>query len=358
MFKLAKFVRATKGLDITLLGWERRLGEGKETYLDFDVPKEYVLKGGGYGGASVRARYVLWMFRIFFRSLKYRRGDLVWALGFESAFPALLAGRVRGFDVIFDDADRFSLLFPLPKVIKGIVASLERWTSRRVAVHVIPGVERYDFESSRFYLLRNMPSEVEIETARMLYQQRTWPKAALMININGWLGSGRGMSVALALSKRLQGADVGFLMAGKLDCDEAKELAKRPQVHYLGEVSNAEALSTYYASDYVFTYYKPDSVINRFAESNKWGDAFKTGVGIIVNKEVATAAYVVNGGAAISVEYDDLDGLVAAIEMALHDKSLVLGHKAASSELGTKYGYYESQLKQLFRKLEVGHGVG
>ena len=97
--------------------------------------------------------YFLWMLKVFFNSFSIKKDDVVWALGFESAFPLLLMSKIKGYKVYFDDADRFSMLFKLPKILTNVIAYLEKITSRNSFKHIIPVKERYQFDSDRFFLL-------------------------------------------------------------------------------------------------------------------------------------------------------------------------------------------------------------
>lgn len=347
LFKLAKFLNSN-GFSIKHVGWERIEREKEETELDFTIDKKIILNGGGYGGSKVKAMYFLWMFKVFLFSFTIKSKDTVWALGFESAFPLLFASKMKGYKVYFDDADRFSMLFNFPKVLTKIVQYLEKITSRNVCKHIIPVRERYDFSSKKFQVLQNNPSESEVKQGEEIYKSMQWLQKDIVININGWLGNGRGMIIALELANNLQEYDsIGFILAGKLDCDAAKELSKRKEVQYLGEVNNATALASYFASDFVFTYYDPKNPINRYAASNKWGDALMTGTGIIVNKEVETAQIFRNENCAISFNYDDVNSLTEKFRLLLNNRDEVNKIKNNIVDLSIKYSYFESQLKNI-----------
>lgn len=353
LFKLVKFVQANYRFEIHHYAWERIPGESTEDQLDFEVHKKIIQRGGGYGGSKIKYKYFIWMFVSFFKCLRISKKDTVWALGFESAFPAMLASKIKGFKVIFDDADRFSLLFNFPKPIKKTIQFFERITSRKVFFHVIPGTERYDFESSRFFILKNMPSQSEIAKAREIFTGKMWGEGDVVVNVNGWLGGGRGMSTIFQSAKAVLGTNIKFIMVGKLDCDAAHEMAKLENVKYTGSVSNAEALSTYLSSDFVFTYYDPATVINTFAESNKWGDAIKIGIAIIVNKEVVTAGYLNDAGVTISLPYDDHISLTEKLMYFAEHQDELEALKNKTGDISNKYGYYEEQLKSLFNKISV-----
>ncbi|ARN70863.1 hypothetical protein BST91_03970 [Nonlabens tegetincola] len=197
-----------------------------------------------------------------------------------------------------------------------------------------------------------MPSESEIKKAEILYQTMDLIKASVVINVNGWLGSGRGMKTALRLCENLKDKDVAFILAGKLDCPEAEIISKKPNVQYIGQVSNSKALATYLASDFVFTYYDPNSVVNTLAASNKWGDALKMGIGVIVNSEVITANYLDQAGVTITYNYQDSTSLTHKICELLDNPDSIKKIKSNSRNLSTKFGYFEDQLNNLFYEAE------
>ncbi|WP_299215932.1 hypothetical protein [uncultured Dokdonia sp.] len=346
LYKLALLLHKIQCPKITHVGWERLLGEQEEHRIDFNIDKKILLKGGGYGSGR-KYLYLLWVIKVFFYSFTIKRNEIVWALGFESAFPLLLASKIKGFTLCFDDADRFSMLIK-NSYLRRCIKVLEVFTSRRVYKHVIPSFERYNFKSNTFYLVTNVPSEDVLQEARRIYDQKDWKDFALTININGWLSKSRGIAIALQVCDRLKNHDIGFIMAGKLDCEEAILLSQRDNVQYLGEVSNEEALASYYASDLVFTYYDPISEINRHAASNKWGDALKTGIGILVNKEVISAQKLIDQEVAIGLAYDDIEGLLIEIKALSANKNRLEAIKKKALNLGKDVPYFNANIRKIF----------
>ncbi|GGH35348.1 hypothetical protein IA57_07500 [Mangrovimonas yunxiaonensis] len=356
LYKISNYIHQNnRQLDIVHIGWERNIGERDEIYLDYDIEKKIILKGGGYGGSKIKLFYFLWIIKSFYTCLKLKKTDVVWALGFESAFPALLASKFKSFQVIFDDADRFSMLFPFPKPIKLIIEFFEKITSRNVYKHIIPVIERYNFKSDNFYILQNFPSKSEILEAKKIYNKTTYVKDKLVVNVNGWLGENRGIDIVKKLcDEKIEG--LSFIMAGKLDCNDAKTIVNYPNVQYLGEVANAEALASYYASDFVFTYYKPNSKINTLAASNKWGDAIMTNIGVILNEEVLTGKFLIDYKIAFSFRTDNESGLIQILKDCIYNRSLIDNIKDKSREASREFGYFEDQLECLLNKTKVFNG--
>ena len=317
--RLCKLVQVLRDERIVVdtLSWERVKGEhDSELEYPFRLRKR-VLVGGGYGTQS-RIYYMAWIIKLTFEFLKKPKGTVLYCLGFECALPAYVVSRVRGISYIFDDADRFSMIFSLPRPVQRIVEALESLVSKRSVANIIPGRERYEFENVKQVVLRNSPDSGSVELSKKIPVER--PKSSLVVYANGWLGETRGMptlhSVAL---KCLDKVDVVFLLAGRVDGRHGELTKDLENVVYLGQLSNAEALAWYRASDLAFTYYDPVIRINRFAESNKWGDCIEFGVVPIVNLEVVTREFLAEGGACIGFDYLDVDRLVDELQLLSKD---------------------------------------
>ena len=317
--RLAKIIPqfVERGYSVRSWGWAREeppISGGPTTAPE--LPEEIILRGGGTDRRRIRSLYPVWMARVFWRCLcrPRREDELLYCLGWESAFPALLASLMVGGRILFDDADRFSLVVNFPSAIRRLVQALEEWTSRRVLVHVIPGWSRYDWTAESMFMLRNTPRAEDIDEALSLEVAR--PEADLVVYANGWLGDTRGAGVILEVLRRLEQSslNVAFLVAGRVDSPAGHELVRHSLVDYRGEISQLEALSLYSVSDVVLTLYDPSIPINRYAESNKWGDCVACGVPFVVNSEVRTAKEYVDRGAAWAVPYADAAGLAALLE--------------------------------------------
>lgn len=333
---------------IDFFGWQRVDDEF------VDANSSIILKGGGYSSKKARIMYILWMLKVFYISLFFRRNDIIWALGFETAFPAILASKIRGFKVIYDDADRFSSLFNFPTWLKKILVNLEKYSSKNCFKHIIPGEERYEFLSKNFFILKNTPTSEDIEKAKNLSIDTNilarLNKFSLVVYVNGWLGDGRGLRIIHQVSKKL--SNVGFLLAGRVDSEAAKQMLSYENVIYLGELPQFQALAYYKVSDFVFTYYDPIIPINKMAEANKWGDALQFSVPVIVNSEVITANYLRKSKSCISVPYHDVDGLEKELTLHLNDSKIHLQMKDAIALLQEKFPTFDIQLKNLFKTLE------
>ena len=350
--RLAKMapVLAARGHPIAFYGWERLPDEAAAFAWDGPgVTERTILRGGGYAAGRARALYPLWMWRVFRQVLRLGRGRLLFCLGWETAFPALLAARLTGSRVVFDDADRFSMIVRLPGPAGALLRRLERWASRRAALHVIPGFARYEWRHARMVVLRNSPLSADFDAARAAPPPR--PAGAVVLYANGWIGQTRGAPVFLELLERARaaGLDLRLVIAGRVDGEAAPRLVADPGVIFLGELPQREALAWYAVADAVLTYYDPAVAINRKAESNKWGDAVFFGCPIIVNAEVETARPLVERGAALAVPYHDVEGLLRIVAGLAGDSPARAQAAQAVASFRPEYPVFDLQLIQILR---------
>lgn len=348
--RLTKIVECNKKFEVVkFYGWQRLKNE------KVDTKSRIILKGGGYSSKKARLMYILWMIKVFFLCLRFNRKDVVWALGFESAFPAILASKIKGFKVIYDDADRFSSLFNFPSLIKKILIKLEVYSSYNAFKHIIPGIERYEFDSPNFFILKNTPTSDDISRAKLFKLdegvKNSLNQYKMTIYVNGWLGDGRGLKVIHDVAKQLP--NIGFLLAGRVDSEYAETMIKFDNVVYLGEIPQYQALAYYTLTHFVFTYYDPKIPINRMAEANKWGDALQFGVPIIVNSEVITAQYLRDSTSVVSVAYSDVSALVSQIKNLMISPESYKNLVFSVQELQNKFPTFDLQIQNIFNHIKV-----
>ena len=315
------------GYPVSFSGWERVRGEADGAAAFPLSGRRIILRGGGYGKKTTLLFYPLWSLRVFFHVLFMPRDARLLCLGFETAAPALLASLFSRRRIVFDDADRFSMTFPLPGVLGRIVARLEQWASQKAFRHIVPGLERYSWRNAGMVTLRNTPALEDFRGAARLdiAQELGIPAAdgAFTIYANGWIGETRGAPILLALMKVLQrrGVPVRLLVMGRGDGNAFAELIAREDVLAFADKPQQIALAAYTISDLLFTYYDPRIPINRLAASNKWGDAIYMGRTFVVNSEVETAGHFVDRGAAFAVPYRDVEALADLVERLAGDRA-------------------------------------
>ncbi len=360
----AKRVRLAKTLDLLAAtgrpleyyGWQRVDGEPLAEGMDGIVVNKALMSGGGYRNKKARLYYLWWMVVVFTFVLT-RAPRRVYALGLETALPIWLASRIRHrTQYVFDDADRFLLIFALPKPVEKFLGFLERKVSRDSLAHIIPSTARYDYETAKMTEVFNMPSETQIGEAEAI--AKTAPassaSAKLRIYVNGWLDPTRGLTLiddAVAELTKRGRTDITFKVAvGNLTA-EPPAFFSRENVNYLGSLTHLQSMAEYKTSDAVLTFYDPAIRINRFAIPNKWGDAIAMGTPVIVNEGVQTAAPLLEVGAAFTVPFDEPMALADLLCHLADNPAAVKTARKAASSLRSRYVYFDEAMAPVISTL-------
>ncbi len=349
--RLAKMARylEDRGIGVLFLGWERENGElARLAWGGALVDERILLRGGGYASRTARLMYPLWMTLVFFRCLALPRGTVVWCLGWETAFPARIAGALRGLEIVFDDADRFSMLIRLPGPLQRTLVRLEQWTSRHCRLHLVPGWSRYEWRHSRMKLLRNSPLRADYEHAQAVTRHQ--PDEAITLYVNGWIAWDTGSRIVMKALDILKERHIPcrLIVAGRVASNDGEALIARPEVDFKGELPQRSALELYLACDLALTLYDPSVAINRHAESNKWGDCVFLETPFVVNSEVETAAKFVTAGAALSFPYNEPAALADIVQSASRNPQILKRVRENLRGFQAEYQPFEDQLDAIF----------
>ncbi|SHK42968.1 Glycosyltransferase involved in cell wall bisynthesis [Shimia gijangensis] len=349
--RLAKMGRYLEdsGMQVQFFGWERVAGEAElHRWQGSSIKESVLLRGGGYASKKARLMYPVWMFAVFFRVLLLPRASKCWCLGWETAFPARLAAIFRRSTIIFDDADRFSMLLKLPKPVHKFLVRLEKWTSMKCYRHVVPGWTRYEWKHEGMTLLRNTPMSADYEEAMRV--PRTSLDQGLSVYVNGWIAWDTGSRIIIKAIDELARRNLScrVLVAGRISSDDGQQLIEHSYADFRGELPQVEALKLYRQSSIALTLYDPSVAINHHAESNKWGDCVFLGTPFIVNSEVATAQRFVDAGAAFSFRYNDHMALADLLEQFLKEPQKLDNAQRSLKSFEGEFSAFENQLEPLF----------
>jgi glycosyltransferase involved in cell wall biosynthesis len=269
----------------------------------------------------------------------------------ETAFPALMASRFNRVKIIFDDADRISMIYNYPTIIRICIEKLERWTSRNSTIHIIPGYTRYDWQYDNMYLVRNVALKSDYDKA--MTESVLVDRKIFTIYMNGWIARDTGARILLEALDKLVfiGLDIKVIVAGKIVSDDGHNLLRHKSVEYFGEIPQTEALKLYLAADIVVTLYDPAISINKHAESNKWGDCVMLNKPFVVNSEVLTARKFVDIGAAFSFDYENTDQLVNLIYELSINRDILDSAAKKLNKFREDYLPFEEQINRLMDTL-------
>ena len=289
------------GFEAEFVGWDR-LGRQPRADSPENVRRRYIMRGWGYANWSLLFALPLWCLRLFFHLL-FRATDLVHALDFDCALPAVLAGLLRKNKVIYDIQDNFEERHHFPAPIKAVLRSLNLWVARHSAAilvtdenRIIGGLERY---RARILIVANCPPD--LRTGHERIQQ----PSSLTVSAFGYnLTSNRGIGLLVAASARVPGVTV--LTAGRIVEPWLEEMIRSaPHVQHLGMLPQSEVLHRTCDVDAVFAFYDPSIEINRRASSAKWYDAMMAGRPVLSNREILNAPWIEQEGFGFTCAYSE-----------------------------------------------------
>jgi len=351
--KFIKIARKKNNTVFNFWGWRRKPSENLGQGMIEIQSTRALLEGSGHDNSNTKFKYIFWVAKVFFTTLRHRP-KLVYALGLETALPVWVASKFsRHTQYIFDDPDRFIMLFPIPKILKKLISKFEIYVSEKSIIHITPSLDRYDYRNKKMREIPNTPTRAQVATARESVKTGLNP-TPLTLYVNGMLTPTRGLNILSKLVKycdeELDGK-VSFHLATMIDRPEALEpFLKSQNVEYLGRLTQTESLAQYLRSHGVITLYDPSIEINRYAASNKWGDAIFTQTPIIVNKGIHTAQGLVKNGVAFEVDYsfEGLRDLV--LDLIEHPQKLKKTQKNIA-EYSKNFKYYDELVSDFLDEL-------
>jgi hypothetical protein len=297
--------------------------------------------------------YVLWYIKVFVLSMKDNK-ELNYCLGFHAAFPVFVASLINNrVCFIFDDHDALSQSYRWKFGLIRLIRWIERKISKRARAHIIPSTSRNFGYQGNILILPNHVSRNSLNNAIQRYTLiKDKYKNMLVLYANGWLVETRGMHLIESLDEQEFENTIKILIAGNIYDDQFKhKILKSPIVEYLGNLSPEDALSYYFASDVVLTFYDPKITINRKAEPNKWQDCIATNTPFISNWGIDTLKPFLENESCFAVDYESKKDLTILVHSLLNDRTLLQKKKLNLAKHDVLY--FEDVFLVLWRKIDI-----
>lgn len=280
--------------------------------------------------------YLRWTAAVALQAVRAPSGGLYYALGLDCALPLALTSVMKQSRVIYDNNDNFALRYRMPRLLAGAVSVIEAWVARRSLLHIVPAPSRWLRGGPNLRIVRNVPSRSLVDQALELARTRGYQRPSrFTLYVNGWLTEGRGMGTLMAALQMVDVRELKVVIAGRIGCEAASELAGWPCVEYVGELGVVEALATYFRTHAAFTYYDPSVPINVLAEPTKWGDCVVTGTAFIANQEILGVADYLRIQGCFCTPYRDAGGLASLFRRLVEQPGLALAAGARLTEMAT-----------------------
>ena len=297
------------GCEITFVGWDRN-NDLEKSFAKDGVTYRMIFRGWGYASKILAVALPLWLFRLFLFLLFQKDKSLIMAIDFDAGFPAALAGLFTGRPFVYNIRDNYSMRTTLPRMLRPVIRTLDRWVIRRSLKVIVPDENRITvseaLDREKFVVIYNCAKDYSAEQIEI--QNRPFTVYTM-----GYLVKARGIKLIIDVAKRNK--NINVLMAGNIYEDDIKQEIKGIRnIDYRGHLSQEEALKLCFSCDVIFTFYDPVSEINRRAASNKWSDAMMASRPILVNSEVEKSKWIAEKDIGYLCPYGDSEKLEVVLE--------------------------------------------
>ena len=296
------------GYDVTVLLWDRALEHPRTERRD-GYRIERVRLRASYGGPDLLVRLPLWWLLSALRILR-GRPDIVHAVDFDSALPAVLTKRILGHRLVIDVFDFYAdmIALPLSPTVRHRIA---RWETRVVlAADLVILVD-----AARLQRLSPRRPDHVVEVMNVP-EERSIPAAArtdFLVFYGGMIARDRGL---IDLVQACEDSGAKLLVAGH-GPDEATLLPiieSSPAARFLGNIAYDEVLSATANADAIVAMYDPAIPGNKLASPNKLFEAMMLAKPVVVSEGTRMAEIARTEGCGLVVRYGDRAGLRGAIE--------------------------------------------
>ena len=361
---LVRIVRAlTKRYSTMVLGWNR---EGRKDYVIKNLKKGIIADTTNDASDNLRIKVLklrapiyktslsgylplVFFFPIFwtwtFINLSYSRPKIVQACDLDTIIPCYIYKKIFRKKLVFYVFDRYAMTFIPPKFNRLFysIHRAEEFFSKHSDVLIT-------VDEKVLATFKKRPKRCEIIINSPEDHYKNIPKrrrdGVLTIVYGGHIMIGRGLENIARAIKDLNNVELymhGLLIDKKL----LSELVSTPNISYRGYLVNTdEYYESINSADAMIAVYSLDNPSNRITMHNKTYEAMMCGIPIITN---LSPEFVRKIGFGIIVDYDDIDGIRAAI-VTLRDSlqlRINLGDKGRRAFL-EKYNWKEME-KVLYR---------
>lgn len=275
---------ASEGYEVTLLAWDREAKNPESETKDGYQARRFRFRAP-YGPKVLLYLPIWWLFEFFW--LMKNHWDVVHAMDFDTVPPAMLAAKIKRKPIIYELADIYEDMTPLPQMLRRISIAIDKAFMRRANAMILVR-ELDEIPNTRKVIIHNSPPDL-FQKINSLAKRAGEKDSAFTIFYAGAIyKSGHpNLDKAVMAIKNLD--TVRLIIAGYGDqVEEIEEWAKaRNNVEFIGRISYTEVLERTMNADLLVALYKPAGLVAAYSSSNKLFEAMMCGKPILVNTGTA-----------------------------------------------------------------------
>ena len=353
--KIAKTL-ISEGYYIIFLGWNRgSKAIEKEQWKKKDYIKEIQMRLKAPLGTKVILFYLIWWCFVFL-TLMIEKWDIAYAINLESIPPTVIAGKLKGKPVIYDNLDSWEDSLPLPNVIRKLFIKIDKMFMRLVSSVILADEMQVEemggIPNSKVVTVYDSPEDV---TDVAFKNDRSNKKFTLFYA--GGLSSARALNLDKAFNAIRDLEGVKLVIAGYGDLvDEIRDWSREvpEKVQFIGSISHEEVLIRTVEADLLFVFRSPLVLANKYICGSKLLETMMCGRPILVNKGTSTATKVYKENCGLVVDANNIEKIREAI-IKLRDNPELCEELGANGRRAYEERYsweiMEKRLVDIYREL-------
>lgn len=280
--------------NLTFWGWSR---DGRKQSMN-GVNSVYLLSGGGHGKKiKLFIYYILWVFVVFFKCLRYNLKDkVIITIDFDSALPVYLASKFKKISYIYEVYDDFALRYKFPQSIKNGIHNIDCRIMKKSKCVIHVDENRVLFRDCKWIVIENTPNDIYNG------EERNYDEIENKFAVIGYFSRQRGVDSIYSFAS--SHPELQFLVVGRFIEKEDRDSYKAlPNVEYHDFMPQNDLYKMMRNCCAIFSLYDPTVEINRLAASNKVYDAMMHGIPVITNKEVVNSKFIRENNVGFVIDY-------------------------------------------------------
>jgi len=281
---------ASVGHDVTILAWDRENKNPKLERKNGYQARRFKFKVP-YGPMVLLYLPIWWCFEFFWLLMK--RCDVIHAMDLDTIIPAVIAAKIKGKPVVYELADIYEYMMPLPSILRRMCVYVDK-IFMRLADAVIAE------SKSAIEGLNGIPNDNVIVIYSSPPDFRKMLGAAggrndvFIIFFAGILSRHYPLNLDKVATAVRCTEGVKLIIAGYGDqVEEIKEWAyATDKIEFLGRISYTEVLERTMNCDLLFAIHETTSLNVRYTTPNKLFEAMMSGKPVLVTEDTAMADIV------------------------------------------------------------------
>ena len=297
---------ASGGYEVTVLSWDRDAVSPGLEYRDGYQVRRWRFKAP-LGPKVLLYLPVWWCFEFLW--LMSNRWDMVHAVDLDTVPPAILAAKIKRKPVVYELADIYEDMTPLPLLLRKICMSIDKIFMRQASAMVLVN-ELGGIPNNNTVVIYNSPPD--------LFKKLDTPiSTTFIIFYAGMLHRSRRANLDRVVMAVRNMENTRLVIAGYGEqVEEIKKWADETpgKVEFIGQISYTEALERTLRANLLFALYEPYGLTVKYASANKLFEAMMCRKPVLVSSGTDMADVVERENCGLVVDCSNTEEIREAIE--------------------------------------------